>query len=252
MSYTLNDSTLFRDLKTLFHISLARVRGDSHTERLESFYAPQAAGYDSFRSRLLHGRQSLFDALETPTGGVWVDFGAGTGENAERFGERLSGLQDAYLVDLCRSLLEVATQRVATHGWQNVKPVHGDATTFGGDLSNVDLVTFSYSLTMIPDWFAAIENAWNLLKPGGIIGVTDFYVSRKYPAEGQRRHRWGTRSCWPLWFASDNVCLNPDHLPFLQHRFETVSLQECLGRVPYLPIVRVPYYVFVGRKPPSK
>ena len=52
----------------------------------------------------------------------------------------------------------------------------------------VDVVTFSYSLTMIPDWFAAIENALRMLRPGGQIGVVDFYVSRKYPA--QPLHLW--------------------------------------------------------------
>ena len=30
-------------------------------------------------------------------------------------------------------------------------------------LGHVDLVTFSYSLTMIPDWFAAMDNANALL-----------------------------------------------------------------------------------------
>ena len=35
----------------------------------------------------------------------------------------------------------------------------------------VDVVTFSYALTMIPDWRAAIRNAFRMLKPGGRIGV---------------------------------------------------------------------------------
>jgi len=30
----------------------------------------------------------------------------------------------------------------------------------------------------IPDWFLAIDNALRILKPGGIIAVVDFYVSR--------------------------------------------------------------------------
>ena len=34
---------------------------------------------------------------------------------------------------------------------------------------------------MIPDWFAAVDHAWRLLRPGGTIGVVDFYVGRKHP-----------------------------------------------------------------------
>ena len=101
---------------------------------------------------------------------------------------------------------------------------------------------------MIPDWYAAVANAEAMLKPGGTIGVVDFYVSRKYAADGMTRHRWTTRAFWPLWFGIDNVFLSPDHLPLLQHRFETLSLRESRSKVPYLPFGRVPYYVFLGRK----
>ena len=42
-----------------------------------------------------------------------------------------------------------------------------DATTFQPDAGKADVVTFSYSLTMIPDWFAAIDNALAMLRPAG-------------------------------------------------------------------------------------
>ncbi|MFH1919016.1 MAG: methyltransferase domain-containing protein [Planctomycetota bacterium] len=111
-----------------------------------------------------------------------------------------------------------------------------------------DVVTFSYSLTMIPNWFAALENARAILKPGGLVGVVDFYVSRKYPADGLARHAWFTRSFWPVWFARDNVFPSPDHVPFLQRTFDPVHFTENRAKVPYLPLVRMPYYTFVGKK----
>ena len=46
-----------------------------------------------------------------------------------------------------------------------------------------DVVTFSYSLTMIPDWVRALEQAWALLKPGGTIGIVDFYVASQTAPE---------------------------------------------------------------------
>jgi S-adenosylmethionine-diacylgycerolhomoserine-N-methlytransferase len=100
---------------------------------------------------------------------------------------------------------------------------------------------------MIPDWFAVLENAMAMLKPGGLIGVVDFYVSRKHPAEGMVRHPWLTRAFWPLWFGTDGVVLSADHIPFLHRRFRTVLFRELRGRVPYLPLGREPYYIFVGR-----
>jgi len=241
--------SFLNDLKILWHMAITGGRGKTHEERLENFYSGQASGYDAFRKRLLHGREELFASLPDISNGIWVDFGAGTGENAENWGSRIQNFSAAYLVDLSSSLLKVAEQRVASRGWTNVKPVHADATKFVPPEGCADIVTFSYSLTMIPDWFLAIDHARRLLKPGGIIGVVDFFVARKWPAEGLAKQKWTTRTLWPAWFANDNVFLNGDHIPFLQSRFETVSLEQHRGTVPYLPLVRAPYYQFVGRKP---
>lgn len=238
---------LTSDLKVLYHLALRPVRGADHASRLESFYAGQAEAYDHFRRRLLHGREELWSRLEAPDGGTWVDLGGGTGSNLELLGPRLQRLGQVLVVDLSPSLLAVARRRIAERGWQHVQAVEADATTFRPSRP-ADVVTFSYSLTMIPDWFAALENALAMLRPGGLLGVVDFYVSRKYPDEGCVRHGWWTRTLWPAWFALDNVFLSPDHLPFLRRHLEVLHLQERRARVPYLPLVRVPYYVFIGRK----
>jgi S-adenosylmethionine-diacylgycerolhomoserine-N-methlytransferase len=88
-----------------------------------------------------------------------------------------------------------------------------------------------------------------MLKPGGVIGVVDFYVSRKHPPDGLRRHSGFTRGFWPIWFGCDNVFPSADHVPYLHRRFEPVHFEELRAKVPYLPFLRTPYYRFVGRKP---
>jgi S-adenosylmethionine-diacylgycerolhomoserine-N-methlytransferase len=249
---------LASDLRILYHLAFKRVRGRDHAARMESFYAGQAQGYDDFRKRLLKGRQELWNAIPIPHGGTWVDMGGGTGANLEYFrglgtgnreqGGRLADLEKIYVVDLSRSLLQVARERIAASGWTNVEAIEADATTFRPPSGQADVVTFSYSLTMIPDWFAAIENALAMLKAGGIIGVVDFYVARKYAGEGLTRHGWFTRTFWPAWFALDNVFPSPDHVPFLRRHFDVLHFAENRAKVPYIPFARVPYYLFVGRK----
>jgi S-adenosylmethionine-diacylgycerolhomoserine-N-methlytransferase len=240
--------SLVSDLRVLYHLTFTRVKGDSHSDRLEAFYGGQKGAYDDFRKRLLHGREEMMAGLEVPDGGRLLDMGGGTGSNVEALGDQLARLADVRIVDLCPSLLEVADERIRKHGWANVRTVHADATTYDPE-DLVDIVTFSYSLTMIPDWFRAIDRAFALLKPGGMIGVVDFYISRKWPAPEMRRHSAFQRFLWPTWFGFDNVFLSPEHLPFLRSRFETVRLEERLGRVPYLLGLRAPYYIFLGRKP---
>ncbi len=237
------------ELKILYHLTLKPLRGRDHAARMENFYGGQAEGYDDFRRRLLKGREELYKSIEIPQDCVWVDMGGATGANLENLADRMDRVRKIYVVDLATSLLEMAEKRFAQRGWTNAETVEADATRFRPEGEPVDVVTFSYSLTMIPDWFAAIENALAMLKPGGQIGVVDFYVSRKYPADDLRRHGWFTRSFWPVWFGLDNVCPSPDHLPCLQRSFEPVQLSEAMAKVPYIPVLRAPYYSFVGRKP---
>ena len=239
--------SLLSDLRVLWHLLLSPIRGTSHAERLNSFYAGQAADYDAFRARLLKGRGELLQSLPAPTGGVWVDMGGGTGANLEA-APWLSSCRRVVVADLCQPLLDVCRERVSHRGWNQVEPVVADVTTYDPG-EPVDLVTFSYSLTMIPDWFRAVERARAMLAPGGVIGIVDFYVSRKYVPADRVRHGWLTRSLIPVWFATDNVHPSRDHLPYLESRFETVRLDEDRAAIPYVPLLKAPYYRFVGRKP---
>lgn len=239
---------LISDLKILYHLALRPVRGKDHAARMESFYSGQADAYDDFRKRLLHGREELFQTIDFPTDGVWVDLGGGTGANMEFIKSRVPELQKAYVVDLAGSLLKVAGERFRGNGWSHVKAVEADATTWQPSEGYADVVTFSYSLTMIPDWFSAIENAIRMLKPGGQLGVVDFYVSRKHASGELKQHNWFTRTFWPTWFASDNVFPSTDHLPFLKSHLEKKWLQESRSKVPYIPFIRTPFYQFIGTK----
>jgi S-adenosylmethionine-diacylgycerolhomoserine-N-methlytransferase len=239
-----------RDGRTLAHLAAAAFRRGTHQEYLERFYRPQADDYDRFRSRLLHGREQLFAALPIRDGGVWVDVGAGTCSNLLCLGSRVPRLGRFVAVDLAEPLLAIGRRRCLALGWHNVEFVVADASS-ATLLEGVeaDVVTFSYSLTMIPDWWAALARAHALLRPGGHIGVVDFYVSRRQPPAGWTRHAWLTRRGWPAWFAWSRVRLHAEHLPTLTGLFEPVSRVEATAPVPYLLGLRVPYYRFVGQKP---
>lgn len=243
------------ELRMLYRIVLHPVRGSTHAERLESFYSEQAEGYDEFRQRLLHGREEMIHAATSHVGrgGIWADLGGGTGANLEMAGDEVvMSFAKVYIVDLCPSLLQVARQRCADRGWHHIEFVEADATTWVPDegKAKLSLVTFSYSLTMIPDWWAAVQQALRLLKPNGTLGVVDFYVSRKYPAAGLQRHSYLQRNLWPFYFAHDNVRLSPDHLPFLLQNLRRERLEERLAPLPYIGRILpgVPHYLFIGSK----
>jgi S-adenosylmethionine-diacylgycerolhomoserine-N-methlytransferase len=225
---------LARDCRVLAAMARGQPRSGSHAQKLEAFYAPQAERYDAFRARLLQGREELVRRIALPYAALVAELGAGTGATAAMFGRRLTRIWRLDLVDLCPSLLAVARRRFA--GARNVRVLESDVLAYR-PAAPLDAVYFSYSLTMIPDWQRALEHALSLLKPGGLLGVVDFIAP-----EGAFGRRF-----WSSWFRHDGVRLDRAHLDALRARTEPAYLREARARVPYVPLLKAPYYVYVGR-----
>jgi S-adenosylmethionine-diacylgycerolhomoserine-N-methlytransferase len=229
---------LAADARVLWRLLRGQPRRGSHAERLQAFYAPQADRYDAFRSRLLHGREELLMQLRLKEGMHVVELGCGTGSSLDRIGDRIDSLGSLHLVDLCPALLEIARRRAENRS--NVWVVEADATCWK-PAAKVDVVLLSYALTMIPDWPAVLANARAMLRVGGKIGVVDFYLP-------EQRHLI-TRKFWSRWFRHDGVHLSSAHLPALRCLFVEYFCVERLARVPYMPGLKAPYYLFVGERP---
>ncbi|MCX7152742.1 MAG: class I SAM-dependent methyltransferase [Proteobacteria bacterium] len=237
---------LMQDVRILRELLRGQAGNGTHAERLQRYYQPQAGHYDGFRERLLHGRRDLVELLSPPPGSTVVELGGGTGRNLEFFGPRMCSLGRVEIVDLCPALLEVARRRCAR--WPDVAcVVEADAATYR-PARPADCVIMSYALTMMPDWRATLTNALSMLRPGGLIGLVDFYISAAAPALGRARHGAVARAFWPRWFAHDGVHLSAEHLPELIRLTDPVCCHERSSSVPYMPGLRVPYYLFVGRK----
>ncbi|KAI1431835.1 hypothetical protein GGR50DRAFT_37127 [Xylaria sp. CBS 124048] len=254
-------------------------------DALESFYKTQAGAYDVTRKGLLKGREDMLalaaaqlalkaKTTKSPaTRRVWVDIGGGTGWNIEAMSQfvRVDQFFDAvYLVDFSPSLCEVARKRFTRLGWANVKVICQDARAFrledhepvshgsrarSPDASypshekarhpGANLITMSYSLSMIPDYYSVVDSLTSLLAPGGIIGVVDFYVQsrvdvsfRNYTGGLIDRHvNFLGRTFWRAWFDIDRVALEPGRRDYLEYRFGTVlnvnTRNYALGAIPY-------------------
>ena len=202
------------------------------------------------RDRLLPGRETLFRSIPLPDGGVWVDLGGGTGAT--------SGASPIAWGGWAKSTWSIFPRRC----WKSPRP--GRVLRLAerrGRLQRRDNVPPGGSEGQRGHFLLRSDDDPRLVRRGG-------QCRGDAPAgQDHRRGRFlrlaevsGRRpvasrladpaTFWPAWFSIDNVFLSPDHVPLLQHRFETVVLSEaCRSRIPYLPFGRVPYYVFLGRKP---
>jgi SAM-dependent methyltransferase len=234
------------DLRVLRQLLRGKHASGDHARDLDAFYGPQAHAYDDFRERLLPGRAEFMRALPLARGHRVIDFGAGTGHHWLHVAQALPHLARLDLVDLCTPLLEVARVRFATE--PAVHLAHGDAQAWRADVP-VDSAIFSYSMSMIPDWRAALANARAQVKPGGIIGVIDFCTLPVLPPAPLQSLPGWARWLWPRWFAHDGVMLREDTLPTLLGCAETVALHQGRARLPYLPLLEVPWFHWIGRVP---
>ena len=232
-------------IKSIWRILKGMPNVGSHAQNLDIFYRPQIAGYDALRKRLLHGRKTLVDWLEPSEGARVVEIGAGTGAMIEFWGNRINRFSKFYLVDLCPAMLEMARSR-SKHIPQ-IEVVECDATQFQL-IEPVDIVYFSYSLTMIPDWEKALNQAMTLLKPGGKLGIVDFYISEKKAPSNHIQHSAFTRWFWSHWFSHDQVHLSADHLPKLHILTQPLKITESWGPLPWLPLIHAPFYIYMGQK----
>ncbi len=157
----------------------------------------------------------------------------------------LSNFKAIYLVDLTTPLLEVAKKRLER--FPNVVVLQQDATVLAlpkGQRPN--LITMSYSLSMIPVLYPLIDRLQADLLPGGLFGIADFTTSPASETRKSRRCSWFTRTFWKWWFSWDHVDLDPLKRLYVEHKFDTVK--SFSGRNRFLPAIRIPYYVFIGEK----
>jgi betaine lipid synthase len=184
---------------------------------------------------------------------VWIDIGGGTGYNIEMM-HQIQDIQDTfdhvYLVDLSPSLCEMAQERVKRFGWKNVSVICQDARSFRLVEGDADLITMSYSLSMIPDFYSVVDSLASLLSPTGLCGVCDFYVQSvvdistvSYIGGSLNRHvNWVGRLFWRAWFDADRVNLDGGRRSYVEYRFGTIISSSARN---YL-LGGIPYYIFIG------
>jgi ubiquinone/menaquinone biosynthesis C-methylase UbiE len=197
---------------------------------VQRFYRYHAYVYDFTRWTILHGRRAAVEKLNLRPDAQVLEVGCGTGLNFKLITDRLDAGRGGALVglDFSQDMLNRAARRVAHRGWSNVELVQGDASTM--DLGRqFDAILFAYSLTMIPDWEAALERAKAHLAPGGRLVVLDFSTFTG----------WGPLA--PLmrfWLKSSHVATQRPYAEGLQRVFDQVDVSRWLGGYNFTAVVR--------------
>ncbi len=165
-------------------------------EAMDRMYRVQRHIYDLTRRFYLLGRDRLLRGLPVQPGASVLDLGCGTGRNLIRLSRlrpdlRLCG------VDASAAMLETARVKIGRAGIGRAEGGTAQACRLACCLAEdldpardldrdlgqgFDAVYFSYVLSIIPEPAAAMDAAWALVRPGGVLAVVDFGDFARLPA----------------------------------------------------------------------
>lgn len=125
-------------------------------------------------------RQEAISKLNLKPGDTVVDIGCGTGLNIRLLHQAVGEGGKIIGVDLSHEMLNLARQRAAANGWDNIQLVCIDASQFDFPES-VNAVLSTFTLILVPNCGEVVINACRALAPGGRFVVLDMAWPRYCP-----------------------------------------------------------------------
>lgn len=171
------------------------------SDLMDRIYRRQRHLYDSTRKYYLLGRDRLIERLSPPPGGQVLEVGCGTARNLVA-AARAYPQARFYGIDISPAMLETAGAKVARERLSpRIRLASADATRFDPahlfGVPGFSRIFLSYSLSMIPEWRAALSQAMALLLPEGELHIVDFGGQEELPGWFRRGLR--------LWLAQFHV-----------------------------------------------
>jgi S-adenosylmethionine-diacylgycerolhomoserine-N-methlytransferase len=156
-----------------------------HGAHMDRIYRYQRHIYDASRKYYLLGRDRLIRSLDAKAGSSVLEIGCGTGRNLIA-AARLWSDARFHGFDISAAMLETAAGAIAQRNLgARVALARGDATSFDArqmfGREGFDRVFLSYTLSMIPGWELAINEAADALAPGGSMHIVDFGQQERLP-----------------------------------------------------------------------
>lgn len=173
----------------------------SHAELMDETYRYQRLIYDLTRRFFLLGRDHLIHNLNPGKDARVLEIACGTGRNLALIAKRYPDCA-LYGLDISDQMLRTARDKLGLRAHL----VKADACTFEPrqifGTAQFDRIILSYSVSMIPDWQAALATAARHLTPGGQLHVVDFGDQSGLP-------RW-FRTVLRRWLAKFHVAPRAD------------------------------------------
>lgn len=209
----------------------ARQDAKQQSDTMQRYYAWQSKIYDATRWSFLFGRKKIIDILPFKKDATIkiLEIGCGTGYNIERMARQFPNAQ---IIGLDASSHMIDKAKINTSAFSGRVSLERRPYFFGESQysEQMDLILFSYSLTMInPQWRDLILQARRDLRKGGYVAVADFYNSN---FQFFKNH-----------MGNHHVRMDGHLTPLLEAEFER---QELMVKPAYGGVWH--YFMYIGKK----
>lgn len=152
---------------------------------MDRIYRRQRHLYDFTRKYYLLGRDRLIEGLSPPADGRVLEIGCATARNLVA-AARIWPEARFYGIDISGEMLDTARQVIGRAQLAGrIQLARADATSFDPavlfGVPSFSRIFFSYSLSMIPGWKAALTEALTWLAPDGELHIVDFGSQERLP-----------------------------------------------------------------------
>ncbi len=159
---------------------------EGHASLMDNVYRGQRHIYDLTRKYYLLGRDRLIGDLDVQHGGTVLEIGCGTGRNLVKIAETWPDCK-LYGIDISAEMLKSASKNIHhAHMSDRIVVAQGDAAEFDSrecfGRTRFDRIVFSYTLSMIPEWQAALRRGLVFLAPQGSVHIVDFGMQERMPS----------------------------------------------------------------------
>lgn len=162
----------------------------AHGALMDGIYRHQRWIYDATRKYYLLGRDRMIDQIDPAADAHVLEVACGTGRNLDIVDRKFPG-RSLYGFDISSQMLSTARAKLGSR----VTLARGNACDFDAQAmfgrDRFDHVFLSYSLSMIPDWQAALAEALRHVAEGGALHLVDFGDQAGLPKSFKRvLYRW--------------------------------------------------------------
>lgn len=127
----------------------------------------------SFLGRHREIRGATVDEMRLRPGDRVLEVGCGNGRNLGYLRDAVGAAGHVVGFDYTSEMLAEAQHKIGRAGWKNVELHQGDAATVQWEPQSFDAVLGLMSFSAMPDHISALRHAWDALRPGGVLAVTD-------------------------------------------------------------------------------